>query len=664
MNIMPIHVKSRRITLLINILFDVTLLMGAFAIIYYTKRGHFEVEESFVTYLPLHLISWLFASLLGRKFKGNGVDSITNQLKPYISSILLQIGILSILLYGFKLFALSRFIIFGSVGLFFVFELLLLSGSYAVPFVFGKGKKSSSNFSFLFFIGEFALITATFLGIYFYKRGTIDLTDDYKAVFVIIYFSWIFIGLAVHKFKIQGGKNYLKTIWPFAKSSIIQLSLISFFIFAFQVLEYSRLILFGSILAFSLSEFLIVTIYYLYKKPQESDETQIDFFSVNILREPKIIEPQIESERVLEGKYKIPDAKVESVGFGKKLENVYLKKAPEIYNFVNETVDLSSVDLMTSEIIHSANPYNVEVLPEESLDFFLNLHEVNDVRRINSYFMTVHEKLKWNGVFAGRFETFAKRRKRIFDKYPYYLALVVYFFDFIWKRIFPKLPFFQKIYFAISKGQNRVFSKAEALGRLYFCGFEVVALEEIDNFIYFIVKKANKPSTEASPSYGPLFKMRRSGKNGNSIYVYKFRTMHPYSEFLQGYITRRNGYAENGKIQDDFRATAWGKFMRKYWLDELPQLINLVKGEMSLVGIRPLSDRFLKEYPQDVLELRVKHKPGCVPPYVALKMQDVERYIESEKIYLLDKKRKPLTTDFKYFSLALYNIFTNKIRSA
>ena len=273
----------------------------------------------------------------------------------------------------------------------------------------------------------------------------------------------------------------------------------------------------------------------------------------------------------------------------------------------NDTIELNSVDMMTSEIIYSANQYNVDVLPDDSMDFFLNLRPVNDIRRINSYFIAVNKKLKWNGVYAGRFETFTKRRKRIFKKYPYYLASIVYVFDFIWKRIFPKLPFFQKIYFAISKGKNRVFSKAEALGRLYFCGFEIIALEEIDNLIYFIVKKAKEPLTEPSPSYGPLFKMKRTGKNDRSIYVYKFRTMHPYSEYLQEYITSRNGYADNGKIANDFRATTWGKFLRKYWLDEAPQLINVIKGEMKLIGARPLSNRVFREYPEDIKILRKKY---------------------------------------------------------
>ena len=85
---------------------------------------------------------------------------------------------------------------------------------------------------------------------------------------------------------------------------------------------------------------------------------------------------------------------------------------------------------------------------------------------------------------------------------------------------------------------------------------------------------------------------------------------------------------------------------------------------MKLVGIRPLSQRFLSEYPEDIKKLRLKHKPGCVPPYVALLKQDLEEYIESEVIYLREKKKHPYTTDIKYLLKAFFNIFTNKIRSA
>ncbi len=662
---MPFHLKSKRSSYVLNISIDLFLLMASFLLIYFTKRGYTSVEPAFISFLPAYLLSWFISTISGKKFRTASDDNLITHLKPYIFSILLQIGLLSIILYGFKWFELSRFIIFGSVGVFFLLEIFLLSGSYIFPVIFKKEKSAESNFSFYFFFLEFLLITATFLGIYFYKRGTVQLTEDYKAIFVILYFTWIFIGLSVHKFRIYAGKNYLQTIWPFIKATLIQLSVLSFFVFAFRILEYSRLILFGSVLIFAAFEYLVVTFIFIYKKPLLSDETKLDFFSATILKEPEITEEAPESERLFEGKYKLNESAPEALGFRKKLQNVYLKALPAVFSFLDETIDLNSVDLMTSEVLHSANPYNVQVLPDESMDFFLNLHTVNDLRRINRYFMEVHKKLRWGGLYAGKFETYQKRRIKIFKKYPYYLAGIVYLFDFIWKRLFPKLPFFQKIYFAVSKGKNRVFSKAEALGRLYFSGFEIVALQEIEDDIYFVVKKAKEPSQETNPSYGPLFKMKRSGKDGKPIYVYKFRTMHPYSEYLHAYMLARNGYSDaTDKIANDFRVTAWGRFMRKYWLDELPQIINVIKGELNLVGIRPISESGLKRFNKEFLSVRQQYKPGCIPPYVALKMQNINEYEQSERIYISEKQQHPILTDIKYFYLAVFNILTNKIRSA
>ena len=140
--------------------------------------------------------------------------------------------------------------------------------------------------------------------------------------------------------------------------------------------------------------------------------------------------------------------------------------------------------------------------------------------------------------------------------------------------------------------------------------------------------------------------------------------MHPYSEYLQEYIIRNYGYNRFGKPNNDFRVTSWGKFLRKLWLDELPQLINVIKGEMKLVGVRPLSQTRFMELPPDVRKERIKYKPGCIPPYVSLNMPDAIGNIKAEKIYLNELKKNPVLADIKYFLWASYNIFSNRIRSA
>ena len=356
------------------------------------------------------------------------------------------------------------------------------------------------------------------------------------------------------------------------------------------------------------------------------------------------------------------------------MEKIIIKEfGEEVYNFLSKHVDWKSEKTL---VLCTSTIFNIENQPQGRYDSILNLKKINNILRINRFFIEINTKLPENGVFIGAVETYPLRVKRFFIKYPKFIAILLYMFWFLYKRIFPKLPLFKKMYFFFTRGVDRVVSKAEALGRLVSCGFEIIEYKECNNVMYFVVKKVKVPAENYQPSYGPIFKMRRVGKGGKIIYVYKFRTMHPYAEFLQDYILKVNGYSDIAKPANDFRLTDWGKFFRKYWLDELPQLFNVLKGEMRLVGVRPVSERFLKEYPEDIREMRLKHKPGCVPPYVALynnrkKKEEKDgdcpfllKYIDDEREYLRDFEKNPYTTDIKYFFKAFYNIFFKKITSS
>lgn len=95
----------------------------------------------------------------------------------------------------------------------------------------------------------------------------------------------------------------------------------------------------------------------------------------------------------------------------------------------------------------------------------------------------------------------------------------------------------------------------------------------------------------------PFFTQRRPGLNGKIFYILKFRTMNESKD------------KDGNLLPDAVRMTKLGRFIRKYSLDEIPQLINVIKGEMSLVGPRPQLEEFLKLYDETQLQ-RHKVRPG------------------------------------------------------
>lgn len=101
-------------------------------------------------------------------------------------------------------------------------------------------------------------------------------------------------------------------------------------------------------------------------------------------------------------------------------------------------------------------------------------------------------------------------------------------------------------------------------------------------------------------SSGPIFfRQERVGRNGEVFRIHKFRTMRIDSE-NKGRLT----------VGNDNRITSSGHFLRKSKVDELPQLIDVVLGKMSLVGPRPEVQEFIDEYPKDIRDIVLSVRPG------------------------------------------------------
>ena len=332
-----------------------------------------------------------------------------------------------------------------------------------------------------------------------------------------------------------------------------------------------------------------------------------------------------------------------------------------IIDKINKYMDIHKNNI---SIVETTNSLNIQPpINDLKLECIINLGIVNNIRWINKFHEAVNEKLNNGHIYVSCGETLVERTRRIQNKIPFGFKQFFRAVDFIYKRVIPKVPGLKKIYFAITNGHNRVISKAEILGRLISCGFEVLEYFEHENLLYVISKKIQKPEFDMQVSYGPLFKMKRIGFKGDIIGVYKFRTMYPFSEYCQSLIIKENKLNKNGKILDDFRVTYWGKIFRKYWIDELPMFINFFKGELNIIGVRPLSKDYFSRYPKDLQELRVKLKPGLIPPYYVDLPTSFDEILNSEKKYIFQKMQSPFITDIKYFCKAFINIVIKGVRS-
>lgn len=157
--------------------------------------------------------------------------------------------------------------------------------------------------------------------------------------------------------------------------------------------------------------------------------------------------------------------------------------------------------------------------------------------------------------------------------------------------------------------------------------------------IYLIVALYIKLNSE-----GPvLFKQERAGFMGKPFICYKFKTM-------------TNDRGENGELlPDEYRLNPWGKRLRATSLDELPQFINILKGEMSLIGPRALPTKYLSRYSEEQMR-RHEMKPGMTS-WTAVNGRnniDWDKKFEMDVWYV---DNWSLWLDFKIFFLTFYVIF-------
>lgn len=650
--------RSRGYYFAINTMVGLIIYIFTFIIWYYIKRSTFLMEERYIELGGYYILSIFVASILSNKVFLTRKHEIIQSIRKIYISVFLSLGLLTSILLIENASTLSRYVILGS----------MLSGSIleSLYFYFVSENRNVKKLiernpiAWSYLIPEIIILSVLNYFIIISSIEIKNINERHILTFILIYIAWIYSAAFTHRFNplLRSTHNWNATGLQI-KFYLLLISSAALFIFTLNIRQEYWPYFIYSILVYSIISFIIFIFLYVRKLPYHTDEVTNVFLKAYELRKPNGLHHTINKER-----YKFTKNESDRSLVKQKMQMQYFKDFPEVFNFLERELELQSFEVNKTMVIRSADVYNIQVISPNTLQLFINLHEVNDLSRINDYFRLVNEKTLINGIYSGCLIPL-KNRLKIFQKnYPFLIADTFYFFDFIWRRVFPKLPGLRRFYFALTKGRDRALSLAEALGRLVYCGFEILDLTEINEYVYFVAQKVKEPETEINPSYSPIFKMRRIGQNGKQIYVYKIRTMHPYSEFIQEFVYDISKLSEGGKFKDDFRISSWGRILRKLWIDELPMLLNLFRNEIKLVGVRPVSSHYLSLYSKDFQVRRIKYKPGLVPPFYADLPKSIEEIEASEKRYFDLYDKSPLITDLRYFFKIIFNILFRKSRSA
>lgn len=143
-----------------------------------------------------------------------------------------------------------------------------------------------------------------------------------------------------------------------------------------------------------------------------------------------------------------------------------------------------------------------------------------------------------------------------------------------------------------------------------------------------------------------LFKQQRPGLQGKPFFLYKFRTMNDMRD------------SKGVLLDDHIRLTPFGNLLRKYSLDELPQLINVVKGDLSLVGPRPLLMEYLPLYSKEQME-RHNMRPG-ITGWAQINGRNAISWEEKFQLDIWYVKNQTLFLDMKILIFTIVKVFKSE----
>ena len=278
---------------------------------------------------------------------------------------------------------------------------------------------------------DIVILTISFLFLIWTKPASLrSYLPSHTPFFLALVLMWIVVSLLNGKMDKSRIINYTSLFTRILTSNFIAISILALVMYSIRSYNYSRTIVLGTALIATFLELIIGSVYMAFKKAvlqnEEFEKKPSELDLVNGLNwngvrgdEHSAVNPRI--------------ALAIEKECGSEMALAILKMTCS--NFSDRMAVLSTT-----------TAFNISSLIKDKYDYIINLHKLNDIKKLDPFLDAVNAKLEMKGYFFCVVETKDQRKTRLLNKYPPLLNYIYYFFDFIVKRILPKLKFTRGIY--------------------------------------------------------------------------------------------------------------------------------------------------------------------------------------------------------------------------
>ncbi|MDZ7821475.1 MAG: hypothetical protein U5N26_06490 [Candidatus Marinimicrobia bacterium] len=433
---MPIKAKTT-----IAFLVDILLLAVVVLLPGYLREG----EIPFNAYYALFFVAWIFLSFIFGKYRFEH-RRVGHEIIAILLNAFVAWGLLSLFVISFEMYHKSYDSLFLQILLVVGIEII----SRIIYYLANRKRYRKGKFSYfrhlhlrnnqwgLMFLNLLWVFLA-FMFLIWLKPATLRIYLPTFYPYLIGLLIWEFIiNLFTGKHRLAEKERFRDFLVPIIRANIFTFFLLAILVYLFHFFDYSRLIVFGTVVLSTVIECIFALYISLHSKViRNMDESE------TILAVTPSDAKEVRADDTGPARY--PDLPANEASVLPLLEGFLAESYPRLFTLLKKHINVRGIRDRECMVLDTQTVFNIENIPAGSQKLLINLHKVNDFKRINDYFELLNEKIESGGYLVSSGETIKGVYAQFLKRYPRPFGRLFYFLHFLFRRVLPKLPVTREI---------------------------------------------------------------------------------------------------------------------------------------------------------------------------------------------------------------------------